>query len=160
MKDFPALMAEKYTLEERKGAAPEIQAKIKASLEAAADKLLKRLQAGQVPLFERLMKEGGADAPLQSEPPFKQGDTVEHQYQAFEDKILPSPLAEQIEMSQPPNSDDLFIGGDGNFMQWSVSHKKVTKDYGTIMAGYINSMVQTSDKKFPFCRIIGGVRNR
>jgi hypothetical protein len=35
-------------------------------------------------------------------------------------------------------------------MQWSVSQKKVIKDYGCIMAGYIESMVQTSDKKYLF----------
>jgi hypothetical protein len=41
----------------------------------------------------------------------------------------------------------LFIGGRGKLMQWSVSQKKVIKDYGDIMAGAIYSMVQTSDKK-------------
>jgi WD40 repeat protein len=44
----------------------------------------------------------------------------------------------------------LFLGGYGGLKQWSVSQKKVTKDYSDIMAGHINSMVQTSDKKYLF----------
>ena len=47
-------------------------------------------------------------------------------------------------------ADELFIGGAGKFLQWSVSQKKVTKDYGDIMAGNIYSMLQTSDKKYLF----------
>jgi hypothetical protein len=46
-------------------------------------------------------------------------------------------------------ADKLFIGGD-KLLQWSLSHKKLTKDYGRIMAGTIISMVQTSDKKYLF----------
>jgi hypothetical protein len=37
--------------------------------------------------------------------------------------------------------DKLYIGGHGTLMQWSVSKKKVTKDYGKIMEGFIRSMV-------------------
>jgi hypothetical protein len=37
-------------------------------------------------------------------------------------------------------ADNLFIGGRGKFMQWSFSQKKVTKDYGVIMAGDISSI--------------------
>jgi hypothetical protein len=47
-------------------------------------------------------------------------------------------------------ADNLFIGGVGKLMQWSVSRKKVTKDYGFIMAGDIASMVQTREKKYLF----------
>jgi hypothetical protein len=121
MKSMPTLMEKDYTLEQRKSAEPEIRAKIQAGLEADAERFLKELQAGQVPLFERLMKGGDADARLQSEPCLKQGDTLQHQDQTSEDRILPSRLAKQIEMPQPANSDDLFIGGRGKFMQWSVS---------------------------------------
>jgi hypothetical protein len=38
-------------------------------------------------------------------------------------------------------ADNLFIGTDEELMQWSVSQKKVTKNYGHIMAGYILLMV-------------------
>jgi WD40 repeat protein len=44
----------------------------------------------------------------------------------------------------------LFFGGDGKLMQWSVSQKKVTKEYGGIMAGCISSMVLTSGKNYLF----------
>jgi hypothetical protein len=121
MKSMPALIEKDYTLEQQNSADPETRAKIQADLEAAAQRFLKELQAGQVPLFERLMKGGDADARLQSEPCLKQGDTLQHQDQTSEDRILPSRLAKQIEMPQPANSDDLFIGGRGKFMQWSVS---------------------------------------
>ncbi len=47
-------------------------------------------------------------------------------------------------------ADILFIGGAQKLMQWSVSQKKVTKDYGHIMAGNINAMVETSDKNYLF----------
>jgi hypothetical protein len=47
-------------------------------------------------------------------------------------------------------ADDLLITGEGKLMHWSVSQKKVTKDYGGIMAGFICSMVQTSDKNSLF----------
>ena len=38
-------------------------------------------------------------------------------------------------------ADDLLITGEGKLMHWSVSQKKVTKDYGGIMDGYICTMV-------------------
>jgi hypothetical protein len=47
-------------------------------------------------------------------------------------------------------TDNLFIGCDGKFMQWSISKKIVTKNYGGIMAGEISSMVQISDKNYLF----------
>jgi WD40 repeat protein len=45
---------------------------------------------------------------------------------------------------------NLFIGGNKKLMQWSVSQGEVTKDYGRIIAGDIESMVQTSDNKYLF----------
>jgi WD40 repeat protein len=45
---------------------------------------------------------------------------------------------------------DLHIGGDQKLTQWSVSHNKVTKDYGVTMAGNIWSMAQTSGKNYLF----------
>jgi WD40 repeat protein len=39
------------------------------------------------------------------------------------------------------NADDLLITGEGKLMHWSVSQKKVTKDYGDIMNGFICQMV-------------------
>ena len=59
--------------------------------------------------------------------------------------LMVAPLHNLKEMA-----DNLFIGGRGKLLQWSVSQKKVTKDYGGIMAGNIFSMVQTSDKKYLF----------
>jgi hypothetical protein len=53
-------------------------------------------------------------------------------------------------------ADYLFIGGKKIFIQWSVSQKKVIRDYGRIMESYIYSMVQTSDKKYLFLSDIGG----
>jgi hypothetical protein len=53
-------------------------------------------------------------------------------------------------IKEADSADHLFIGGSGTLLQWSVSQKKVTKDYSKIMVGYINSMVQTSDKKYLF----------
>ena len=44
--------------------------------------------------------------------------------------------------------ESLLIGGYQKLMQWSVSKKKVTKDYGDIMSDYIRTMVQTSDKNY------------
>jgi hypothetical protein len=46
----------------------------------------------------------------------------------------------------------LWIGGEGQLMQWSVSQKKITKNYVGIMAGEISSMVQTSGKNYLFFR--------
>jgi hypothetical protein len=46
--------------------------------------------------------------------------------------------------------ESLFIGGTSKLIQWSVSQKKVTKDYGGIMTGYNFSMAQTSDKNYLF----------
>jgi hypothetical protein len=43
----------------------------------------------------------------------------------------------QIEMPLPANSYNLFIGGRGKFMQWSVSQEKVINYYHGIMAGDI-----------------------
>ena len=45
-------------------------------------------------------------------------------------------------------ADNLFIGGEETLMLWSVSQGEVTKDYGDIMTGDIESIVQTSDKKY------------
>jgi hypothetical protein len=42
------------------------------------------------------------------------------------------------------------MGGYQKLMQWSISKKKVTKDYGEVMVQFIHSMVQTSDKKYLF----------
>jgi hypothetical protein len=52
--------------------------------------------------------------------------------------------------SNYPMGESLYIGGQKKLIQWSVSQKKVTKGHGDIMAGYILSMVQTSDKKYLF----------
>jgi WD40 repeat protein len=38
-------------------------------------------------------------------------------------------------------ADNLLIGGVGKLTQLSVTQKKITKDYGVIMAGHIFSMV-------------------
>jgi hypothetical protein len=46
--------------------------------------------------------------------------------------------------------DILFIGGMGKLVQWSISQEKVTKHYGEIMHGMINSMVLTSGKNYLF----------
>ena len=51
-------------------------------------------------------------------------------------------------------ADNLFVGGS-ELMLWSVSQKKVTKEYDDIMAGRNNSMVQTSDKGFLFVSDVG-----
>jgi hypothetical protein len=53
IKSMPALMEEKYTLEERKSADPKVRAKIQAGVEAAGEKFLKKLQADQILLLER-----------------------------------------------------------------------------------------------------------
>jgi hypothetical protein len=45
---------------------------------------------------------------------------------------------------------NLFISGKRLLMQWSVSHGKVTKVYGDIMASGIMSMVETSHKNYLF----------
>jgi hypothetical protein len=47
-------------------------------------------------------------------------------------------------------AENLFIGSAEQLMHWSVSGEKVSKDYGGIMAGYIYSMSQTSDKNCLF----------
>jgi hypothetical protein len=47
-------------------------------------------------------------------------------------------------------ADNLFIGGKGECMQWSVSKGKVIKQYGNMKAGAIFSMVQTSSKNYLF----------
>jgi hypothetical protein len=53
-----------------------------------------------------------------------------------------------------PLSDNLFIAGEGELLQWSVSQGRVTKEYGGMMEGILNgairAMVQTSDKKYLF----------
>jgi WD40 repeat protein len=48
----------------------------------------------------------------------------------------PSKMVEEADQGH-----SFFIGGRGKLMQWSISQKKVTKDYGDIMAGSIYSMV-------------------
>jgi hypothetical protein len=53
-------------------------------------------------------------------------------------------------IKEAATTDILFIGGYKKLIQWSVSQKKVTKDYGNIMAANISSMVQTSDKNYLF----------
>jgi WD40 repeat protein len=53
-------------------------------------------------------------------------------------------------IKEADSADHLFIAASGTLLQWSVTQKKVTKDYGNITVGYINSMVQTSDKKYLF----------
>jgi succinate dehydrogenase flavin-adding protein (antitoxin of CptAB toxin-antitoxin module) len=58
-------------------------------------------------------------------------------------KLLPT-------IQEAASADHLFIAGDGELWQWSISQKKVTKNYGKIMVGSIQSMVQTSDKKYLF----------
>jgi hypothetical protein len=129
MKSLPALIEKDYTSEQRNSADPETRAKIQADLDRDAERFLKELQAGHVPLFERLMKGGDADAPLQIKPTLEQGDSVQPQNQA---------------------SDNLFIGDGGKLMQYSVCRGEVTKDYGKIIETFIWSMVQTSDKKYLF----------
>jgi hypothetical protein len=72
---------------------------------------------------------------------------------------LPNPES-MIKNSPRPNpelmivkadySDEIFIGGQKKLMQWSIGQKKVTKDFGSIMAGRICSMVQTRDKNYLF----------
>jgi hypothetical protein len=57
-------------------------------------------------------------------------------------------LEEMIE--EADLADSLFVGGMDELMQWSVCQKKVTKDYGDIMADDIRSMAKTSDKKYLF----------
>jgi hypothetical protein len=57
-------------------------------------------------------------------------------------------LEEMIEEAEL--ADRLFIGCGRELKEWSVSQKKVTKVYGDIMVGWINSMVKTSDKKYLF----------
>ena len=47
-------------------------------------------------------------------------------------------------------ADILFIGGKRKFMQWSVSKKKMIREYNGIMAGNTLSMVQTSNKNYLF----------
>jgi hypothetical protein len=69
-------------------------------------------------------------------------------------------LESMAENSQSPNlksmvdlaeeSDNFFIGCEGKLLHWSARQKKVTKDYGCIMAGYNFSMAQTSDKNYLF----------
>jgi WD40 repeat protein len=68
--------------------------------------------------------------------------------QVLSDDVTPDFHEEMIEVAD--QADNLFIGGENKLWQWSVSQKKVTKDYGEIMAGRILSMVQTSDKKYLF----------
>jgi hypothetical protein len=57
-------------------------------------------------------------------------------------------LEEMVEEADA--ADNLFVGGKKKLMQWSVSQGKVTKDWGNVMAGDIESMCQTSDKKYLF----------
>jgi len=48
------------------------------------------------------------------------------------------------------SSDNLFIGcDDGTLLQWSISQKKVIKDYGKI-TGCIDRLKTTADKKHLF----------
>jgi WD40 repeat protein len=68
--------------------------------------------------------------------------------QVLSDDVTPDFHEEMIEVAD--QADNLFIGGENKLWQWSVSQKKVTKDYGEIMAGRILSMVQTSNKKYLF----------
>jgi hypothetical protein len=63
-------------------------------------------------------------------------------------------------IKEADHADNLFISGERKLMQWSVSQKKVTKDYGDIMAGIIRSMVLTSRKNYLFLSDYRGVRNR
>ncbi len=53
-------------------------------------------------------------------------------------------------IKEPDQADNLWIGGEGQLRQWSVSQEEVTKEYDDIMPGYILSMVQTSDKNYLF----------
>jgi hypothetical protein len=64
MKSMPALMEERYTLEERKSADPKVRAKIQAGVEAAGVMFLKELQESQIPLLEKLLKEGLVEVPM------------------------------------------------------------------------------------------------
>ena len=53
-------------------------------------------------------------------------------------------------IEEADKADNLYIGCHGNFMQWSVSQEKVTKDYVDIMAHRVTSMKQTSCKRYLF----------
>ena len=65
--------------------------------------------------------------------------------------LVVGPCRNQEEMIEELDlADNLFFGGHCKLVQWSVSQKKVTKDYGDVMVGYILSMVRTSDKKHVF----------
>ena len=61
---------------------------------------------------------------------------------------LPLNLEEIVE--EEDLADHLFLGGDGELSQWSVSQRKRTHDYGHIMDYMIWSMVKTSDNKSLF----------
>lgn len=47
-------------------------------------------------------------------------------------------------------ADNLFIGGEGKIIVWSVSKKVILKEYTDTLAGNVDSMVLTSDKKYLF----------
>ena len=53
-------------------------------------------------------------------------------------------------------AENLFIGGNGSLMHWSVSQKRVTKDYNGMMFGSIYSMVQTNDNNYLFLSDVKG----
>jgi hypothetical protein len=53
-------------------------------------------------------------------------------------------------IKEADQADHLFIGSERKLKQWSVSHQKLTKVYGDIMAGFIISMSRTRDKTYLF----------
>jgi hypothetical protein len=66
-------------------------------------------------------------------------------------QLVVGPRRNVEEMTEETDlADSLFVGGQRKLKQWSVRQKKVTKDYGDIMAARIFSMVKTSDKKYLF----------
>ncbi len=71
------------------------------------------------------------------------------QMKMTESKVGPRRNLEEM-IEEPDLADNLFIAGEGNLIQWSVSKNKVVKDYGSIMAAWIWSLVKTSDKKYLF----------
>jgi hypothetical protein len=75
----------------------------------------------------------------------------------YSPKCLADPDHNLDEMIKKADLEDiLFIGGYRKLVQWSIRQKKVVKDHGSHMAGYILSMVQTSDKKYLFLSDVSG----
>jgi hypothetical protein len=63
-------------------------------------------------------------------------------------------LEETIE--EAGQADNLFMSAYEILIQWSVSQRELTEQYGYIMADNIGSMVQTNDKNHLFVSDTGG----